>query len=79
MTLKGECDVIMELIKKCVEENAHSAIDQSDYMIRYTALLERYETAKNRLKTVNVQWQEHKIKRENISRFICSLKRTIHF
>jgi hypothetical protein len=73
--LQEECDVLMELIRKSVDENANSAIDQSDYMIRYTALLERYETAKNRLKTVNEQRQERKIKRENISRFICTLKK----
>jgi len=74
-TIQGECDVVMELIRKCVAENAHSAIDQSDYMTRYSALLERYEIAEGRLKAVSEERQERTVKRENIACFIRTLKK----
>ncbi|QAT49305.1 hypothetical protein EQM14_05660 [Caproiciproducens sp. NJN-50] len=32
--LRDECAVVMELIRKCVEENAHSAMDQDEYQER---------------------------------------------
>jgi site-specific DNA recombinase len=66
-SLQEECDVVMELIHKYVDENAHSAINQDDYMTRYSALLERYETAKKKLYVVKNERQERKVKRENIS------------
>lgn len=73
-TLQEECGVVMELMRKCVEENAHSAIEQTDYQSRYSTLLERYETVKSRLKEVNEDRQERKVKRENIFQFLYVLK-----
>lgn len=74
--LQEECDVVMELIRKCVDENAHSAIDQSDYQQRYAALIERYETAKSKFEAVNEQRQERTVKREKMSGFIQTLKKS---
>jgi site-specific DNA recombinase len=73
--LQGECDVVMELIKISVEENAHSTINQSDYMTRYSALHERYEAAKQKLSAVDGELQEREVKRENIYRFLRTLKK----
>lgn len=74
-SFQEECDVVMELIRKCVDENAHSAIDQSDYQSRYSALLGRYKTAKKKLNAVNDEQQERRVKRENMSRFIKTLEK----
>jgi DNA invertase Pin-like site-specific DNA recombinase len=73
--LRDECAVVMELIRKCVEENAHSAMDQSEYQERYNELVDRYETAKRRLDAIADEKQARAAKRESISRFLTDLKR----
>lgn len=73
--LRDECAVVMELIRKCVEENAHSATDQSEYQERYNELVDRYETAKRRLDAIADEKQARAAKRESISRFLTDLKR----
>lgn len=72
---QDECDVVMELIRKCVEENSRTALNQDEYQTRYGALLTRYETAKNRLDEITEEKQARAAKRENISRFIADLER----
>ena len=47
--LQSEMEVVIELLNKCVEENAHSALDQAEYEERYSALAERYENIKKGL------------------------------
>ena len=64
----------MELIKKCVEENAHSALDQGDYQQKYKTYVERYEVVKDRLAEIYEQRFERINKRENITRFLKLLK-----
>jgi hypothetical protein len=58
-----------------VEENAHSAMDQSEYQERYNELVDRYETAKRRLDAIADEKQARAAKRESISRFLTDLKR----
>jgi len=43
--LAEKCDVVLELIRKCVDENAHIGLNQDNYMARYSILIERYETS----------------------------------
>ena len=74
VTQQSECDVAMELIRKCVEENAHSPLNQDDYTVRYNALVTRYEAAKKRLDEINEDKQARLAKRESISRFISELE-----
>ena len=50
--LLREIDVVTELTRKCVEENAASAQDQSEYTARYNGYVERYNTAKARVETL---------------------------
>jgi hypothetical protein len=63
-------------MQKCVQENANAVIDQTDYQRRYGALLERYETIKNNLACNTDQRQERAAKRENILRFLETLKQS---
>lgn len=72
--LRDECAVVMELIRKCVDENAHSAMDQDEYQERYNGLVGRYETAKQRLDAVSDEKQMRSVKRESISRFLTDLR-----
>lgn len=72
--LQGECDVVSELMRKCVEENAHTALDQINYQQRYSALAERFEKARMRLKKINTESMERAAKRAHINSFIETLK-----
>ena len=74
--LQSECEVVVELLRKCVEENAYSALDQAEYHQRYTALVERYETAKNGLVAINDKRSEGDAKRESIGSFIQMLEKS---
>jgi hypothetical protein len=73
VTLADECAVVMELIRKAIEENAHTAQDQDEYHRRHEGLVARYETAKNQLDDVNDEKQNRNAKREAITRFIAEL------
>jgi site-specific DNA recombinase len=72
--LEGECDVLLIMMHKCVEENAQTALDQADYQRRYDALVKRYETAKSRLAEIDDMRLERAAKRKNISIFIKTLE-----
>jgi site-specific DNA recombinase len=41
------------MFQKCVEENAHSALDQAEYQERYKSLKERYENIRNGIEGIN--------------------------
>lgn len=72
--LREECAVVMELIRKCVEENARSAQDQQAYQERYDGLVARYETAKRRLDAITDEKLARSANRESISRVLADLK-----
>jgi len=72
-TLQAECEVVMELTRKCVEENANAALDQAEYRQRYEGLLTRYEAVRARLTAIDEARIERTAKRTNITRFLKSL------
>ena len=72
-TLKEECEVVMELTRKCVQENASTALDQEEYRQRYDGLLARFETVRARLAVIDEARIERTAKRTNITRFLESL------
>lgn len=71
--LKREYEVVAELLRKCVEENAYNALDQAEYQERYTALVERYEGVKDGLDEINNRRLERNAKRESIAGFMRTL------
>lgn len=73
--LQGEQGAVVSLMQKCVEENAHTALDQEEYLRRYSALLERYEAVKGGLARIANQRQERAAKRESVLRFLDTLNR----
>ena len=72
--LQSEMEVVIKLLDKCVEENAHSALDQAKYEERYTALAERYENVKRGLEQINEKRLERGVKRESIMGFMLALE-----
>ena len=73
--LTQECEVVMELTRKAVRENANAAQDQAAYQERYDALVRRYEAAHARLGEIEAARTERSAKRANINRFLKALKR----
>ena len=58
-----EADIVAELIRKCVAENASTSQDQEAYLERYMGLKARYEAATQRLKQIEDQRAERKQRR----------------
>ena len=71
--LQSEFEVVVELLRKCVDENAHSALDQQEYQQRYISLVERYEAVKDGLRKIDDKILERNAKRESIGAFIRTL------
>jgi DNA invertase Pin-like site-specific DNA recombinase len=72
--LKDEMDVVGEMLKKCVEENARTAQDQDEYGRRYDALAERFNAAKTRLDEVESLLIERKGRASKIQAFLAELR-----
>jgi len=73
--LTQECEVVMELTRRAVQENASTALDQEAYQQRHDALVERYNTAHARLGEIEATRTERRAKLANIKRFLRSLER----
>jgi len=65
-----EREVVAGLMQRAIEENAHAALDQSDYSRRYNALRERYEAEKAKGDDLATQRRERVAKRAKIRRFL---------
>lgn len=72
--LQNECEVVMELIRKLIDENAARAMDQAIYQSKYSAYCERYERANARLAQINARCLEYTAKRVKIQMFMEQLK-----
>lgn len=68
--LQNEIAVVTEMLHKCVEENAHSALNQAEYEEKYKALVERYENIKMGLEEISQKQLERSAKKGNIVEFI---------
>lgn len=69
-----EVDIVSEVIRKCVAENATTPQDQEAYLERYKGLKARYEAATQRLKQIEDQRTEHKQRRQKMLEFIRKLE-----
>ena len=52
-----EQEVVTELIRKLITQNASDTLDQSEYARRYTTLMERFEVASEKLADLNKKKQ----------------------
>ena len=67
-------NIVAELIRKCVAENATTSQDQEAYLENYKGLKARYEAATQRLKQVEHQQMERKQRRQKMLEFIRMLE-----
>ena len=68
-------NVVAELIQQCVSENAHVALNKTEYQARYDGLAERFDRTKARLDEVSNAITEKQAKEEQIERFLAELER----
>jgi site-specific DNA recombinase len=72
--MQSEYEVVFDLMRKCVEENVQSTLDQAEYQLRYSSLAERYENLKKKMDEIDDERLERKAKHENIGAFIRTLE-----
>ncbi|MCX4307611.1 MAG: recombinase family protein [Acetatifactor sp.] len=68
--LESECEVVIELIRKVISDNAHKAMDQGEYERKYTGYCERHEAVRKRLAEIGELRLERNVKRTKISMFL---------
>ena len=69
-TLLEETQLIFDMVKQTICENAHVALNQTEYQKRYASLTQRFETAKQRLETVMAELDQMQTQRANIDAFL---------
>lgn len=72
--LQDEMTVVAELIQKCVDENAHTQINQDEYQGRYESLVRRFETAKAHFEKITEQRKDKKARLKMTEAFISKLR-----
>ena len=73
--LQEEMTVTAELIQKCVDENARTAISQDKYKKKYDALVKRFEKAKQRLQEIHDTKRDREARRLQTDHFMRELKK----
>ncbi len=74
--LQDELDEVVDIIRKCVEENSNTAIEQQDYNKKYSTLVENYNDIKKKLEAIEVKKIERAAKKQKILRFIETLRQS---
>ena len=68
--LQQETQVVSDMVQQCIYENAHVALDQTEYQKRYDGLTERFEKAKARLDAVTDEIHQMQTQRASIEDFL---------
>lgn len=72
--LEAEINIAAELIEDCINENAHVALDQTEYQKRYDALVARFDKAKGRQTEVTDLIAERKVRKHQIESYLNELR-----
>ena len=73
--LTEEIEVVAEMVKACVKENAASAQSQADYTKKYNTLVKRYEKATKRVDELSVERARKQDRDRELRLFIESIKK----
>jgi len=71
--LLQDVQMLADAVQKIIYENAHVALDQTEYQDRYDALTARYEETKTKLDTINEQISDKQTRRASIEEFLDTL------
>jgi hypothetical protein len=72
--LSEEIEVVAEMVKSCVKENASAAQSQEEYTKKYNALVKRYEKATKRVDELSVERTRKQDRDRELWLFIESIK-----
>lgn len=72
--LQSEMEIVTDILRKCVDENANSALNQVEYEEKYNALAQRYKSIKKGLEGIEEKRLERSVKYERIVAFIKELE-----
>lgn len=73
---QSEMDVLSDLLRKMIEENAHTIQDQEEYAQRYAALEERYNALNKKYESLEAEKRHRKFLKDNFMRFISTVAHT---
>ena len=65
--LRSEMEVVPEVMKQAIAQNASMAMDQEEYAARYNALAERYQNAADRYKAIEAECASRTSQRKKFS------------
>lgn len=68
--LEQEIEVVTELTKRCIAENARASLSQTEYAARYNGFVERYEKAEARLEQLRTTKAAREAQAEAIGAFM---------
>jgi DNA repair exonuclease SbcCD ATPase subunit len=68
--LQQVTQVVSDMVQQCIYENAHVALDQTEYQKHYDGLTERFEKAKARLDAVTAEIHQMQTQRASIEDFL---------
>lgn len=74
-TLISELEVVTELTRKCIEENAQTAQDQAEYQNRYANYCTRYNELAAKINELQQQREERMHRRGDFDLFLKSFKK----
>lgn len=72
--LLREAEVITELTRKCIEENAASAQNQEEFTAKYNGYEQRYEAVRKKVEKLQHQMRERQVQADSISAFMFELR-----
>ena len=67
--LRDEMEIVTELMKQAIAQNASIAMDQEEYTARYNALAERYQNAADRYKVIEAECTRRTSQRKKLMAF----------
>lgn len=67
--IQNEMEIVTEVLRKYVDENAYSALNQAEYEKRYNDLAECYEVIRKKITEINDKRLERTAEREGIEEF----------
>jgi hypothetical protein len=74
VSISNELQIVEELMRKMVDENAKAPLDQDEYNMRYDELVARYKNAKDEFHNIEEKRQNRKVRKDIINSFIERLK-----
>ena len=73
--LESEIEILTTMIRQLIQGNANSAINQSEYHLRYNKMIEQFDTAQARLDQVNTMIFDKECRKKGTERFLKELKK----